>query len=353
MLTTGLGCTGTQISEGHRSVARKLKSPAVSPRSRLSKTPPSAGLPICAINPTRSRPSDGIAAVRLMLVMSLPDIVFAQAHPAITSFTPSSGPVGTVITVTGSGFTGATYAKVSYVTDAGLTVISDTQATITVPFDAPNGAGKLAIGNPTYLGYSNSSFTVTVSHPVITSFTPASGPVGTVITVTGSGFAGATYAKVSYATDAGLTVVSDTQAKITVPADAPVGAGKIAVGNPSYLGYSNSSFTVTVPPPLITSFTPTTGPVGTVITVTGNRFTGATYAKVSYVTDAGIDSGQRYAGEDHGACRCAKRGRQASHWEPELLGLQLVQFYGNCRAPSDHLLYAGEWSRGDRHHGHG
>ena len=69
----------------------------------------------------------------LTLVMSLPTIVFVQAQPAITSFTPSSGPVGTVITVTGSGFTGATYAKVSYVKDAGLTVVSDTQATITVP----------------------------------------------------------------------------------------------------------------------------------------------------------------------------------------------------------------------------
>jgi len=498
----------------------------------------------------------------LMLAMSLPTTVFAQAHPAITSFTPSSGPVGTAISVTGSGFTGATYAKVSYVTDAGLSVTSDTQATITVPADAPLGSATIAIANASFIGYSNGHFTVTSSsdttpptapsgltatvisatqinlswtastdnvgvtgyrvercsgascttfaqigtptattyndmglapstsysyrvratdaagnlssysstagasttadttaptapsgltttvisptqinlswtassdnvgvagyrvercsgascttfaqvatpstttyndtgltsatsysyrvratdaagnlssysstasgttsadttaptapgtptltvvsssqinlgwtastdnigvtgyrvercsgascttfaqvatpaattyndtsltastsysyrvratdaagnlssysstasattqsgsypHPAITSFTPSTGPSGTAISVTGSGFTGATYAKVSYVTDAGLTVTSDTHATITVPADAPLGSGTIAVANPSYTGYSSSSFTVTS----ASDTTPPTAPTGLTATV--------------------------------------------------------------------------------------
>jgi len=108
---------------------------------------------------------------------------------------------------------------------------------------------------------------------VITSFTPASGGVGTVITVTGSGFAGATYAKVGYATDAGLTVVSDTQAKITVPSDAALGAGTIAVGNPTYVGYSNSSFTVTAPASRANTYTyDANGRLSSITTPAGTRY---------------------------------------------------------------------------------
>jgi len=108
---------------------------------------------------------------------------------------------------------------------------------------------------------------------VITSFTPASGPVGTVITVTGSGFLGATYAKVSYVTDAGLSVVSETQAKITVPTDAPIGAGTIAVGNPTYLGYSSSSFTVTTPASRANTYTyDADGRLSSITTAAGTRY---------------------------------------------------------------------------------
>jgi hypothetical protein len=213
-------------------------------------------------------------------------------QPVIASFTPTNGPVGTVITVTGSGFAGATYANVGWAGDAGITVVNDTQATITVPSDAPLGADALAIGNASYAGYSSTTFTVasSVPQPVITSFTPSNGPGGTVITVTGSGFTGATSANVGWAGDAGITVVSDTQATITVPTDAPLGADALAIGNTTYSGYSSTGFTVTspVPQPVIASFTPSSGPVGTVITVTGSGFTGATFAQVSWAGDAGI-----------------------------------------------------------------
>jgi hypothetical protein len=44
---------------------------------------------------------------------------------------------------------------------------------------------------------------------------------------------------------------------------------------------SAASFTVTVPAPTITGFSPTSGPAGTSVTLTGTRFTGATSVRFS------------------------------------------------------------------------
>ncbi len=67
-------------------------------------------------------------------------------------------------------------------TDAGLTVTSDTQATITVPADAPLGSGTIAVANATYIGYSNGHFTVTSSSDT----TPPTAPTGLTATVASS-----------------------------------------------------------------------------------------------------------------------------------------------------------------------
>ena len=85
--------------------------------------------------------------------------------------------------------------------------------------------------------------------PKVTSFTPASGPVGTVVTLTGTGFTGAT--KVAFHGTAALFSVSSA---IRITATVPAGAtsGTIAVTTAGGTGTSAASFTVTAPP-----FTPT------------------------------------------------------------------------------------------------
>ena len=82
--------------------------------------------------------------------------------------------------------------------------------------------------------------------PNISAFTPASGPVDTVVTLTGSGFTGSTAAWVGAAHNAGLTVVSDTEADVTVPAGALTGL--IAIVNPVGTASTASAFTVTAGP---------------------------------------------------------------------------------------------------------
>ena len=85
-----------------------------------------------------------------------------------------------------------------------------------------------------------------VPAPAVTGFLPASGPVGTSVTLTGTGFSGATAVAFSGAAAASFSVASATQITATVPAGATTGT--IAVTTPGGTGTSATSFTVTVLP---------------------------------------------------------------------------------------------------------
>ena len=89
--------------------------------------------------------------------------------------------------------------------------------------------------------------------PMVVGFTPTSGSAGTVVTLTGSGFGGATAVTFNGTAATSFTVDSDAQITATVPAGATT--GKIAVTNPA--GTSTSVATFTVPPVLICVTAPT------------------------------------------------------------------------------------------------
>ena len=78
--------------------------------------------------------------------------------PALTSFAPTSGPVGTSVTITGSNLSGATAVKFNGTT-AAFAVNSDTQITATVPAGATTGT--ISVTTPGGTATSSASFTVT------------------------------------------------------------------------------------------------------------------------------------------------------------------------------------------------
>jgi len=78
--------------------------------------------------------------------------------------------------------------------------------------------------------------------PVISSFSPASGPVGTTVTIRGTDLANAT--KVSFGGKAG-TIKSDTESKIKVKVPNGAGTGKIKVTTAFGTATSSTNFTVT------------------------------------------------------------------------------------------------------------
>src|SRR5207249_6877933 len=80
---------------------------------------------------------------------------------------------------------------------------------------------------------------------------------------------------------ASSTVTSATAIQATVPAGATTGPLKVTT--PGGTATSASLFTVSIPP-TITSFTPTTGPAGTSVTISGTNFTGATTVRFNGVS---------------------------------------------------------------------
>lgn len=85
----------------------------------------------------------------------------SSPQPTISGISPTTGSVGSVITVTGTGFTGSNSAWIGSAHDAGISVVSDTQAQVTVPADAQSG--QLAVLNSQHSAFSQQSFTVTAA----------------------------------------------------------------------------------------------------------------------------------------------------------------------------------------------
>jgi len=157
---------------------------------------------------------------------------------AFVNTIPTSGAVGTPITIFGTNLTGATSVSFNG-TPAAYTVVSGTVIATTVPAGATTG--KIEVVTPSATLYTNlAPFRVT---PSITSFTPTSGSPGTVLVITGNGFLKAsrvTFYKNILASS--FTVDSDTQITVTVPAGAMT--GPLQVTTPGGTVTSAGTFTV-------------------------------------------------------------------------------------------------------------
>jgi hypothetical protein len=208
-----------------------------------------------------------------------------SAKPTITAISPISGPTsgGTTVTVTGTGFTGATKVVFGAVAATSFTVVSATKITAVSPAQAA-ATHNIYVTTPagTSAPVAGDEFTYTAATPTVTSISPTSGPTagGTTVTITGTGLTGAT--KVLFGTVAAtsFTVVSATKITAVSPAQAAA-LHNIYVTTPAGTSapVAGDEFTYTSSTaPSVTSISPTSGPTagGTTVTVTGTGFTGAT-----------------------------------------------------------------------------
>ncbi len=107
--------------------------------------------------------------------------------PSISSFFPLSASIGNIVTIKGTKFTGTTSVKFGTIPAMSFTVLADTLLSATVGIGA-SGSVTVTTQNGTATKTGFTYFTPVYPIPSITSFNPASGPVGTLVTITGTNF---------------------------------------------------------------------------------------------------------------------------------------------------------------------
>ena len=187
----------------------------------------------------------------------------------ITSLSATSGKPGDMITVNGSGF-GATQGSSTVMfngTAATPSSWSDSSIAVPVPSGATTGNVVVTAGGRASNGM---NFTVTASL-AITGFSPATGPTGTQVTITGSGFGPSQgTSKVQFNSIDAASIVSwgDTRIIAVVPSTATSGPVTVSVSGATATG---GSFAF-IAPPVIDGLSLSTGPETMGFAIQGRNF---------------------------------------------------------------------------------
>ena len=209
--------------------------------------------------------------------------------PTVTGLDPTVGPAGggTTVTITGTGFTGAT--AVNFGSNAATSFTVNTATSITAVAPAGSGTADVTVTGPG--GTSATSAADKYSYtpaPTVTQIAPTAGPTGggTSVTIIGTGFTGANAVDFGSNAATNVTVVSGSQITATAPAG---GAGTVDVTVTTPGGTSPTStadhYTYDAAP-TVTNVNPTAGPTvgGNSVTITGTGFTGTTAVEFGSTT---------------------------------------------------------------------
>ncbi|MGW4461293.1 IPT/TIG domain-containing protein [Micromonospora sp. NPDC004704] len=242
--------------------------------SLTATTPAGEVGPASVVVSTSSGDSDSLAYTYL-----------ADGSDAVVGdLTPTSGPTagGTLVTITGTGFTGATGVTFDGIPGTGFTVNpGGTSITVVTP---ANTAGP-AVVNLVFPAGTAVAPVFTFVAPTITDVVPDTGPTsgGTSVTITGTGFTGAT--GVTFGGNLGTNLVVNpggTSLTVTTPAG-PVGPVDVVVLLEGPDATAPDGFTYVLAAPTISDLDPDQGPTGggTTVTVGGSGFVpGATIVNI-------------------------------------------------------------------------
>ncbi|MEI6624396.1 MAG: IPT/TIG domain-containing protein, partial [Actinomycetes bacterium] len=188
--------------------------------------------------------------------------------PSVSALSPTGGPMagGTVITFTGTNLTGTSAITFDGTPGTALTVDSATQVRVTTPAHV-SASVDVSLTAPTGTINLPAAFTYSPP-PTITTVSPDVGPAdgGTTVTITGTDLGFVSAVTVGGVPVTGLSVDSDTQLTVIVPAGA-AGAADVVVTSPSGSATKVGGFRY-VAAPTVAAVTPAAGPVagGTAVT---------------------------------------------------------------------------------------
>jgi len=182
----------------------------------------------------------------------------AQSFTAMGTFSDNSVQVLQSVTWTSS--------------NAGIASVSSASGSLGFAFGVSSGTATITASAGTVSG--STTLTVVASAgsqpPVISSVSPATGPLGTAVTIVGSNF-GATQGSSTITFDGAEATASswsDTSITVTVPNGAATGPVVVTVAGIN----SNASIFGVTTPPSISFATPTTTVAGTQVTIVGSSF---------------------------------------------------------------------------------
>ena len=195
-------------------------------------------------------------------------VAFTVTSPSISSISPSTARSGDSITITGTNF-GSTQGSGQVWLGSKLAGSyvswSNTQIVATVASGATSGTAQVKES-----GVWGNTVALTVITPVITSVSPTTARAGDSITITGTGFGssqGSGSVWLGSKLAGSYVSWSDTQIVATVASGSVTGTAQVQQG-----GVWANYGTFTVITPVLSSISPTSGPVGTQVTFTGTGF---------------------------------------------------------------------------------
>jgi uncharacterized repeat protein (TIGR01451 family) len=199
------------------------------------------------------------------------NIFTAGLLPVISGFSPTVGPNGAAVVISGGNF----FSPVTVAfngANASASVTSTTEINATVPTGATTG--PITVTTPDGSVTTSSNFT-TSSGPIITNFSPTLGDASTAVNIGGYNLAAVT--SVTFSGKAGtITGYSANSIQAFPPSDSGIGPIEVLTAAGSFT--TSNNFT-NATGPIIVDFSPVLGPVGFPVTIDGINFTSATTLK--------------------------------------------------------------------------
>jgi hypothetical protein len=199
---------------------------------------------------------------------------------AIMSIGPTTGPVDTTVAITGKGFLASSPISVTYDGATVTTLVSlasGTDGSVNASFKIPasaSGVHVIAVSDGT--NAINANFTVSSTSGI----NVTSGPVGTSVTASGSGFKNKGNITITYNNAQVATATADTHGSFTttfkIP-EASTGPHSVVISDQTNTQTYTFSVIHTINP-----LSPTSGYIGTSITISGNGFGASKTITVTY-----------------------------------------------------------------------